>query len=456
MSQKCTVVVIGAGPSGLYAASQLVKQAQENQLNLEVIVVEATERIGGRVYSVHLKDRFPDSTTHVEFGPEFVHGECENLLIDLVNKRHPDGSGLLELEYPNYFYFGKEGKFLSAEQAFKENPELEEVFDVYEEVEELDAETVEEKSLLQYFTEKNVSSRFLDVADAIFANDYGSDLSQIGLKETIIEQQKWNYGEKYLVLTKNTFSEIIQDLAEGLNIKNSWAVSQIDYQNAHKIIVKNSQGEQIIANKVIISVPISILQREDIHFTPRLNNEKIRSINSVKLTNAIKVFVIVNKKFWPNDFYDAVCSDSFVPEIWLTPAATAINEDLKNYTIIGFITGDRANRVCSLPEEEVKRLFLLQLDSIFGSTRNLHPATNSCVGFFIRDWSKEPFFYGSYTYPTIGAHHLRENIGKPVSNCLFFCGEATHTGINPCVHGAFETASRAVSEVIHSLSMSKL
>ena len=453
---KSTVVIIGAGPSGLYAAQHLKKQSLQNNINLEIIIVEATERVGGRILSYQLKERFPQSTTHVEFGPEFVHGESNNLFIDLVNQRHPDGSGLLELDYPNYFYFGKEGKFQHAELAFKENPELTEVFDAYDKLEELNAEQEEERSLLQYFTEQNVTSRFLDVADAIFANDYGADMSQIGLKETIIEQQKWNYGEKYLVLTKNTFTDIIHDLAKGLQIINNWVVAHIDYQNPQKIKLRNSRGEEMTANKVIITVPISVLQKGEISFTPSLGNDKILAFNSVKLGNAMKIAVIVNRKFWPNDFYDAICSDSFVPEIWLTPAAKAIKGDLNTYTIIGFITGDRANRVLGMQEDEVKRLFLNQLDSIFGSVSNPNPASSSCIGFFIRDWSKEPFFYGAYTYPTPGAHHLREKISKPIANSLFFCGEATHTGINPCVHGAFETAIRASSEVLHTLALSKL
>ena len=43
----------------------------------------------------------------------------------------------------------------------------------FEELSELKSPTeVEEQSLLQYFTSKGLSSRVVDLADAIFANDY--------------------------------------------------------------------------------------------------------------------------------------------------------------------------------------------------------------------------------------------------------------------------------------------
>lgn len=452
-SSKQRVVIIGAGPSGLYCAKELLKANN----NLEVVIVEATERVGGRILSYQLRERFPQSTTHIECGPEFIHGESENLFLDLVNQRHPDGSGVLELDYPNYFYFGKEGKFLSSEKAFEEMKDLKTAFDVYDNIEEEDLETTKERSLLQYFTEKNVSSRVLDVADAIFANDYGAEMSQIGLKETIIEQQRWNYGEKYLVLTKDTFSEIIQDFAKGLPIQNEWVVSEIDYTSApQKVLVKNTKGQSIEAARVVISVPISVLQRGEIRFTPTLPPKKYEAFQAVRLGNAMKIIVVVNNIFWPKDFYDAICSDCFVPEIWLTPSAAALKGDLPAYTIIGFITGDRANRVLTLGEPEIKRLFLHQLDCMFGSVQNPSPATSSCIGFMVRDWHNEKFFYGAYTHPSLGAETLRPVISEPVANSLFFCGEATHTGINPCIHGAFETAVRAASQVLSSLSQSKL
>ena len=58
-----TTLVIGAGMAGLSAARDLVKVGEQ------VTVLEARERVGGRVYTNR-----SFSTIPVEFGAELIHG----------------------------------------------------------------------------------------------------------------------------------------------------------------------------------------------------------------------------------------------------------------------------------------------------------------------------------------------------------------------------------------------
>ena len=64
MAQDADVIVIGAGLAGLEAARGLGGAGRR------VIVLEARDRIGGRVHTV----REPDWPVPVEAGAEFVHG----------------------------------------------------------------------------------------------------------------------------------------------------------------------------------------------------------------------------------------------------------------------------------------------------------------------------------------------------------------------------------------------
>lgn len=70
-----TVIVIGAGAAGLSAAKRLREEG------VSVIVLEASSKIGGRVCNDTSLSKWP-----LELGPEFVHGEKDNLLIDLVRR----------------------------------------------------------------------------------------------------------------------------------------------------------------------------------------------------------------------------------------------------------------------------------------------------------------------------------------------------------------------------------
>src|SRR4030088_3805573 len=66
------VVVVGAGMAGLTAARALV------EAGLRVLVVEAQDRIGGRIWTRHVGDQA------IELGAEFIHGRPPELwaLID--------------------------------------------------------------------------------------------------------------------------------------------------------------------------------------------------------------------------------------------------------------------------------------------------------------------------------------------------------------------------------------
>lgn len=66
---KLDVVVIGAGAAGITAAREL------HDKGVEVVVLEARERIGGRIWT-H-RDR--DTPVPIELGAEFIHGSAPEL-----------------------------------------------------------------------------------------------------------------------------------------------------------------------------------------------------------------------------------------------------------------------------------------------------------------------------------------------------------------------------------------
>src|SRR6056297_2507598 len=105
---EVAVAVVGAGAAGLSAAKAL------HARGLRVAVLEAGSKVGGRVLADQSLAGAPR-----ELGPEFIHGEHSNRLIELIEgglAARPTAR-LVELEWPNYFYFGKEGKLVSAAHA---------------------------------------------------------------------------------------------------------------------------------------------------------------------------------------------------------------------------------------------------------------------------------------------------------------------------------------------------
>ena len=148
------VVIVGAGAAGLSAARKLTAAGAR------VLILEASSKVGGRVLHDRTLTDMP-----LELGPEFVHGEHANLLLDLVQsgiRGKPDAE-LVELDWPNYYYFGKEGLLVDAEEA-EAMPEVAQMTEAFEDLGEDAAKALPEQNLLQYMTGRGVSSRVLDLA----------------------------------------------------------------------------------------------------------------------------------------------------------------------------------------------------------------------------------------------------------------------------------------------------
>lgn len=396
------VVIVGAGAAGLSAARELQSRGAR------VVVLEASAKVGGRVQDDRSLSCWP-----LELGPEFIHGESDNRLLDLV-RSGLDGkpnAELVELEWPNYYYFGKEGVVLPASEADKLD-DVALMHEVFEKLGEMDAAKVADGSLLQYFTGCGLSSRVLDLADAIFANDYGSDMSDTGLREVIVEQRRWCHGEKYLVLRGACLQDAMNTLARGLPVRTGWRVKTIRRASPGRIEVDDGTGGLVSARSVIVTVPLPVLQRGELAFEPPLPSAHLAAVRSLRMGSALKVIVRLTSRFWPDDFFDAVCADAFLPELWLSPAAELMRPECPPpYTMVGFVAGERARRVGRLPHHEIARQMLLQLDAMFGSTAQPHPASDCCSGFVIKDWATAPDTFGAYTHPTIGAEGHRRELG---------------------------------------------
>lgn len=85
------IVVIGAGASGVAAATYLLEQGHKN-----LIVLEAEKRIGGRVHTV------PFAANVVDLGAQWCHGEKDNVVYELATSAQND---LLESNTAKYDRF---------------------------------------------------------------------------------------------------------------------------------------------------------------------------------------------------------------------------------------------------------------------------------------------------------------------------------------------------------------
>ena len=120
------------------------------------------------------------------------------------------------------------------------------------------------------------------------------------------------------------------------------------------------------------------------------------------LRGAVQVIMMFAQPFWPADFFDVVCTDSFIPEFWVTspplltptqPQPASVNtgrHDIYNtnaipqqaqraqqrqqhqsaeppmHCMVGFVAGSRAEEISKLRQNSVIIQTLSQLDKMFG------------------------------------------------------------------------------------------
>lgn len=447
------IIVVGGGIAGL-AAGQLLHKATVPKF----IVLEASGRLGGRIKQAEGLADWP-----IELGPEFIHG-AKSSLMTLINQL---GCQMREKEWPDYWYFGQEGRLVHSRI---QDADVAMVMEMMDNVGQ-QPRPEQDLSARQWLLSQGANDRMVSIADACYATDFGCSIDDLGLREMIIENQHWDSGDTYLLLDRS-LQELVQHLARPLqhHIEMSWPVHKIQY-GREGAVLHGPHGRRKSCRQVLVTASLAVLQRGDITFEPPLPEAKQQALSRLKMTNAIKVILMFSQAFWPADLFDVVCTDSFIPEFWITsypvPQAkrrtdsavhgTAQASKGKLHAVVGFITGRRAVSASSMAESAVVQQFLQQLDRIFGSVPANQPATDALVKSHIADWSKEPYVGGCYSHPSLGAHlGDRLALAESVQGTVFFAGEATHAAVNPCLQAAFETGEQAAREMLSLQAASRL
>ena len=213
-------------------------------------------------------------------------------------------------------------------------------------------------------------------------------------------------------------------------IRYNSAVNKIEYGSAD-VTITTTSGETYHADKVLLTVPITILQQEFITFEPPLPDEKMKAIHKEVMPDGLKVFIEFSERFYPDMlFIDSILYN--VPHSYGYYDATLGKQTAQN--VMGFLVeGERATKITSLENDDAILAYVLnELDEIFDGQ-----ATKHYINHVVQNWSKEPFIRGTYSHRKSAVKML----ANPVANQLYFAGEAMNIkGKTIAVHGASESS----------------
>jgi monoamine oxidase len=437
------VIIIGAGLAGLTCAMTLKKESP----SLRVLIVEASSRIGGRVYPTIYNGQ------HIELGAELVHGEntiLASLLHDLSLDTKPvytwaqgDGGPHPNHHVSNgcgYYYLGKEHILLRYDSI---DPDFIHLHDVVKEMDQ--SKSTDHQTLWEYLLSQGVSPRMKGLVEAGYANTLCANLSWLPIKQTSIVMNGFkDDGDKELRCVPG-YKSLLDFLSKDITIWTNWPVSYISWEKNKVKIYSVYSYKYVTASSVVVTPSIAVMKTNDIIFHPPLSITRSKIYHKIKMEPCIKIIVQFTKPFWPDDLHGMICADCTIPEFW---TITTNNR----YSVICFATSTFAVQLQYLTKEEIIKVILHQFDIIFNKK-----ASPLFMDIKIQDWTKDQYIKGGYSAPSPGiTTEDRKIIATPISNTLFFAGEATCPIRYMVMHAAIESGIRVAKEIQEKYRISKL
>lgn len=225
------------------------------------------------------------------------------------------------------------------------------------------------------------------------------------------------------------------------NIVVDAAVSQISIQGS-RVSVRLTDGRTLDTDKVLVTVPLSVLQRDQIAFQDGLVPHGLNALQDIDFGSGFKVFLKFSERFYPDMLFEgsraSVLADTWSEKIYYDAAFGKPTSQ----NILGLFTvSDEPLGRVSLGDGALLQDVLAELTEIFGSV-----VRETFVDGVVQNWSRERYIMGSYSMENYGNDDIIE-ILEPVKGRVFFAGEALGQDDQSTVQGAAFSAKRAVEQM---------
>jgi monoamine oxidase len=451
-------IVIGGGISGLYCAHILRGRDRE----ATVTVLEAQSRIGGRLYSVPVT-LTSGEVVSVPIGGELIHGaptRLTRLLSATSIDRVPFFPDTALASDTHGVFDGKTRTWSS----WPPSPDPFTALDQEREGDEDAGRSLADAVRLEAEAggwSSEQTTRVRELLDVIEAKTWSTDLEKVGLWENQRSaslgevEDEWNYAAR----SGRGLSDLVDRLARGIDVRLAVSVSHVDYgrEGGSDIIVRTADGEELRADRVVVAVPLAVLQAGVISFTPALPPRLTAAMGAIGVGTAIKLVLVVSAPCWPDKLRICFCTNATAPQVWVSPPSLVPSESGTVATVTAFITGKAADALADLTPAEIVDRFLDQADAMFASADESQPVRDRLLGLTLHDWTADPAARGAYSFPSPlpadassspQAAFASPFVGTVHDGFISFAGEhaARHADVGT-VHGALDAAAHAAAEL---------
>lgn len=442
------VVIVGAGVAGLSAAARLVARG------LDVVVVEARPRAGGRVHT-HRGDGWP---APLEEGAEFMHGK-DPALMSLLRR----AKAKLGTHEDAHWIVGPDGKLRRDSDTFAAAEPL-----------MIDDDNATDRAMTERIAAaRKVSQRVRDMALAYVEGFHAADPARASAQaltqqERAAERVQGDHVGRVLDGYGALVAQLVREVGAP-RVRLGHVVTRVEWRRGRVTLAARSAltGKALpplVARRALITLPLGVLQGRDgaarVRFLPSLPAAKRRAIAALAMGDVIKVALLFREPWWTPLEQRLGGRLSFLHErhaavpTWWRPLP------FEAPMIMGWIGGPAAAKLRRQAPETQARVALASLERSLrragrraggraGRDAAGTPVADLVQAWHVVDWAADPFAAGAYSWVPVGALAAQAALAAPVEDALYFAGEASDSeGASATVHGALATGLRAADAIL--------
>ncbi len=421
-----SVIIIGAGFSGLAAAMKL------KEAGIAVTILEARNRIGGRVFS-HQPEKANGQV--IELGAEWV-GYSHNRIIQLCKDFGLQlDNNQFETDLTLNGNHSKHDQWSFSEEM---NKFWKEKTTLWEGLSEAQKQKLDKEDWWRFLSLKGFSDRDIQLRELIDSTDFGESIRHTSAFAAYAEYAESSEKNEMDLKIKGGNTALAIKMAEVIGNENILINHTVEVVNQHSkngVTITCTNGKVFNADKLICAIPTFSLLK--INWQPALPQITIDALHELQYARIGKFPIVFSERFWKRDDFDMITD---------TPAHYFYN-GTKNQSgshgiLMCYAIGEKADTLASVSKQQRSQIILNALKPAFGNVKK-----------YIKEdlmyyWGQDKYSAGAYAFYGKGKwFDVMPTLRKPFEH-VHFAGEhlADWQGF---MEGAINSGEDAAHELIN-------